>query len=136
MSEDDSSESAVPVEELSSSCSCQCCTNLSTPYQPLNVNDSKVCRSYQSKYGSKSHSRKIQTSWHKSYPWITVCTSDYKVYCATCRFAYSQDLLNFPSHGQNVFSQLGFNNYFVSMKLVACIKKPILSFQQSPKVLI
>lgn len=114
--EEDMSED--PVEEISGFClcDCQCCTNLSSPYQPSKVTDSKVCRSYQSKHGSKSHSRMIQTSWYKRYPWITVCTSEYKIYCATCRFACSQGLLNFPSHGQNVFSQLGFNNWKKALK--------------------
>lgn len=37
--------------------------------------------------------------------------SQYRSYCATCRAANSQSLLNFPKHVQNAFSDLGFSNW-------------------------
>ena len=58
----------------------------------------------------KSHSKTIQNSWYKIHPWITVCTSEYKVYCATCRAANEQGLLNsIPT--KSTFLHRGFNNW-------------------------
>ena len=91
-------------------CQCQGCSNLRTPHQPLNVDNSRVSHSYRStRHGlQQSHSRKIQSNWYKIYPWLTVCTS---VYCASCRWANSQGLLNFPKHFKPAFIDSGFANW-------------------------
>ena len=51
----------------------------------------------------------IQTSWYKHHPWISVCTTSYKVFCVIClnardEIAYlvlstSQRLTTFVSGG-------------------------------------
>ena len=94
------------------SCECQCCSNVSTPYHPLVVSSSKKKQFYSSKQHGKqkSHSRTIQSSWYKAHPWISVCSSDYKVYCATCRAAIEQNLLN-SKPTKSTFIHHGFNNW-------------------------
>ena len=93
-------------------CECQCCSNVSTPHHPLAVNSSKKKQLYSSKQHGKqkSHSRTIQNGWYKTHPWISVCTSEYKVYCATCRAAGEQGLLNLKST-KSPFIHHGFNNW-------------------------
>ena len=69
-----------------SDCSCMCkgCTDLSISHQLKDVDKSKLIHSHNSKErqdGRKSYCRKIQTSWYKKYPWITVCSSRYTIFC-------------------------------------------------------
>ena len=58
----------------------------------------------------KKHNRKIQPTWYKKYPWITVCTSTYRIFCVVCRSAYQQGLLlTFSKHCKLTFCTTGFN---------------------------
>ena len=79
----------------SSSCEYLCCSDVSTPHHPLEVDNSKRRQSYCSKRRGKqkSHWRTIQSGWYKAHPWISVYTSKYRVYCATCQAANDQGLL-------------------------------------------
>ena len=98
LDEEESSTSGNP----GSSCDCQCCVNPGIPYQPANVSESKTVHSHFCKeiqHGQlKSYSRKIQPNWYKQYPWISVCTSKYKIFCASCCGAKQQGLLTFTRH--------------------------------------
>ena len=58
----------------------------------------------------KTYSRKIQTSWYAKYPWISVCTSRYKVFCSTCRGAKHLGL-TFPKQKTSVFVEEGYCNW-------------------------
>ena len=95
-------ENATVVD--TASCQCPCCLDVKTPHQPRDVSQSKVNDSYK-------HTRMIQTSWYKLHPWITVCTSQYKIFCATCRSAQFQGLLTFPEHRKPAFVSSGFNKW-------------------------
>ena len=94
-------------------CKCHCCSSVGTPHHPLIVNSSKKKQLYFSKqYGKqKAHSRTIQNTWYKTHPWISVCTSQYKVYCATCRAANEQKLLSQLEAAKSPFIHHGFNNW-------------------------
>lgn len=46
----------------------------------------------------------------KLFPWISVCTSKYRVYCATCQAANDQGLLN-PKPAKSAFIHDGFTNW-------------------------
>ena len=76
------------------------------------VDSSKTQQLYSSKeHGKqKSHSRTIQSSWYDAHPWISVCTSEYKVYCVTCRAANDQSLLN-SARAKSTFIYDGFSNW-------------------------
>ncbi|XP_065900823.1 zinc finger MYM-type protein 1-like [Dysidea avara] len=104
--------SSPSSSSIASPCECQCCTNFNIPYHPSAVDSSKRQQLYSGKeHGKqKSHSRTIQSSWYEAHPWITVCTSEYKVYCATCRAANEQCLLN-SIHAKSTFIRQGFNNW-------------------------
>ena len=59
----------------------------------------------------KSYSRKIQPNWYDRYPWVSVCTSKYKVFCATCCGAKQQGLLTFTKHKDTAFVDEGFGSW-------------------------
>ena len=96
----------------SRTCECQACTDVSTPHHPVEVDSSKRSQLYCSKGSGKqkSHSRTIQSAWYSAHPWISVCTSQYRVYCATCRAANCQGLLN-PKPTKSPFIYDGFTNW-------------------------
>ena len=79
-------------------CKCRGCTDLSISHQSRDVNKSKLVHSHNSKERQdckKTYCRKIQSSWYSKYPWITVCSSRYKIFCRTCHSAQQQGLLSF-----------------------------------------
>ena len=73
-------ENEAPSTELPS-CECPCCTNYTTPHQPMNLDSSKRRHSYLTKQGDrpststmKSHSRTIQNSGFLCVPLATKCS--------------------------------------------------------------
>lgn len=58
----------------------------------------------------KSHSRMIQRRWNELHPWISVCTSKYRIFCSTCLTANEQGLLS-PKYKQTAFVHSGFSNW-------------------------
>ena len=80
-------------------CTCLCCRNYEVPHQPTNLDK------------SRSHSRSIQASWYVKYPWISVCTSSYKVFCHACCYARSHNLITFTKHYNLTFVEEGFSNW-------------------------
>ena len=69
---DDGSQNEAQSSELPtmSPCECLCCTDYTTPHQPMNLDSSKRKQSYFTKQGEctstmKSHTRTIQSSWYK-----------------------------------------------------------------------
>ena len=120
VSEDDTeSLSGEDLEESGISscipCECQCCMNITIPYHPLDLSDSKVSHVHQSKERKggklKTYSRKIQPSWYAKYPWISVCTSKFKIFCTTCRCAKQQNILTFSKCQSSAFIEEGFGNW-------------------------
>ena len=98
-------------------CECQACCDPSTPHQPLNVSESRTTHSHESKErreGTKTYSRMIQQSWYcnKRYPWITVCSSKYRIFCSSCLSARKQGLLTFSKRQSNTtFLDTGFKTW-------------------------
>ena len=60
---------------------------------------------------SKAYSRKIQPSWYEKYPWISVCTSRFKIFCTICRHAKQQNFLTFSKCQSSTFIEEGFGNW-------------------------
>ena len=106
-----------------SDCMCRGCTDLSISHQPKDVNKSKLVHAHNSKERQdckKTYCRKIQSSWYEKYPWITVCSSRYKIFCRTCRSAQQQGLLSSSvlssKSGQSPFITGGFGNWRKALK--------------------
>lgn len=60
----------------------------------------------------KSHARTIQPSWYKHHAWISVCTSNYKVFCTICLNARDQGLLSISMNQRSTtFVSGGFSNW-------------------------
>lgn len=83
------------------------------PSQPMQVKESKHAYSYHSQVlnRKKSYSRCIQPSWYQKYPWITVCTTSYKIFCHPCRFARQKGLITFSRRQAHSFVEEGFYNW-------------------------
>ena len=113
--EEEETTSLRPSATLESppTCECTACSDRNTAHQPTNVVESKVSRAYANKETGhkKKHSRVIQTSWYRSHPWITVCTSRFKIFCVSCRSANDQGLLTFSKRSNLAFVQDGFSNW-------------------------
>ena len=81
--ENETDEMPCLTDSSNCECECLCCSNVSTPYHPVKLSDSKKTQLYLSECGSKkSHSRMIQSRWYELHPWISVCTSKYFVQLA------------------------------------------------------
>ena len=120
-SESEGEDTTPSAASETPTCECMCCSDRNNAHQPTNVVESKVSHAYSSKTGhKKKHSRAIQTSWYKSYPWITVCTSRYMIFCVSCRSANGQGLLTFSKRSNLAFVQDGFSNW----------KKALQTFQE------
>ena len=89
---EDLEDSEAPLElSVCVSCECKCCVDITNPYHPWDVSDSKlmhVCQSKERREGKlDAYSRKIQPSWYEKYPWVSVCTSILKIFFNICRHA-------------------------------------------------
>ena len=112
--EDERTDASTPT------CACQCCSQPETPHHPSEVSDSKVLHVHQSKERKvgqlKTYSRKIQPSWYGKFPWISVCTSRYRIFCSTCRGAKQLGLLTFSKHQTSVFIERGYCNWSKALR--------------------
>lgn len=116
----DYDELGSEIEQTSSSdqsmpCECQCCSEPSTPFHPKNVMESGVPQRKEGS-GRNLYLRRIQPSWYEKHPWISVCTSSYKIFCAICRSAKYQGLLTFPKRQKFAFVDSGFMNWKKALK--------------------
>jgi len=114
-------------ENQSDSCNCMTCSDVSKSHQPTEVEGS---RTVQQEKQVKAYSRKIQTTWYKKYPWITVCSVRHRIFCRLCCSAKQQNLLtrsdrNSKSSLSLVGLQIGRKGYksFQNMSPMAHIMK-------------
>ena len=106
-----------PVAESPSS-ECPCCTNVAVPYHPLNLSESRTSHSSQ-RQGTTliSYSRRIQPACYGKYPWISVCTTKYKIFCSICQHAKKLNSLVFSKSCQNsAFITDGFEHWGKALK--------------------
>ena len=93
-------------------CDCAGCKDFTVPNQPVDVSESKKTHRHQSKEKKsddpKIYSRKIQPHWYAKFPWITVCSSTFRIYCVLCRRAKHEKLL--LSNQTSAFVDGGFCN--------------------------
>ena len=103
---DDSNPDSLPRIDGPSACNCPCCANFDDAHQPKELEGSKTPHGQQTSY-----TRSIQVSWYEKHPWISVCTSSYKVFCQVCCSARSQDLVTFSKRYNSTFVEGGFSNW-------------------------
>ena len=108
-------ETSDSESTLTSNCSCPCCTRPESSHQPLEVSDSKVAVAHHSKERKagqkKTYLRSIQPSWYGKHPWISVCTTRYKIFCSVCRGAKQLGLVKFSKYQKSVFTDEGYGNW-------------------------
>ena len=78
-------------------CTTMCCNEDQHVYQP---NESTILSLFTNK------GRKFLPAWYSKFPWITLCTTRKKVYCAYCRYAYKHQLFTFCKKGDDAFWDL------------------------------
>ena len=100
------------MEDAGKHCECKGCRDYSTSNQPVAVAMSKVLHLHHSKAKKsnqlKSYCRKIQESWYKKYPWIIICSFQYRIFCRLCCSA--KQLLTNSDH--NIMKSPFINNGF------------------------
>ena len=89
-------ESVAPV------CSGQCCSNEEIAFQPK---DKPTLMTLAAK------KRNFQPQWYKQYPWLSVCTTQKKVFCLYRRNATKHKLIAFSKTGDKAFTESGFGNW-------------------------
>ena len=77
-----------------------------SPFQPT---ESAVISCTKRKQGKKNQS--FSLAWYTSYPWLTLCTTRYKVYCTYCRYCSRKGLLSLAKKGEDSFIDTGFDNW-------------------------
>ena len=80
-----------------------------TANQPMEILQIKGAISYSGK--TKQYCRTIQGSWYNKYPWITVCTGRYKIFCRVCCLAKQQKLLSPSVFKTSPFIAEGFGSW-------------------------
>lgn len=85
-----------------SCCTALCCSaDIHNAHQPT---DKKMLSSLMNK------GRNFQPHWFKRFPWLSVCTTDKKVYCICCRYVTQHGLISFSKMGEKAFTESGFQN--------------------------
>lgn len=76
-------------------------------------------------YGSGPNKkvRFFQREWYKSFDWLSLCSTRYKVFCTTCMKAQTKTLVSLNVKSEEAFTTEGFSNW----------KKAIERFQQHEK---
>lgn len=98
------SATSVAEQDIQSKGDCVsiCCYNESKAYQP---HEKATLSLFMKK------DRRFLPVWYSKYSWITLCTSQKKVFCLYCRFAHKHKLLSFSKRGEDAFTFFGFDNY-------------------------
>ena len=85
------------------SCTAMCCINDDQQtYQPK---ESTILSLFAKK------GRRFLPTWYDKFPWITLCTTQNKVFCVYCRYVAKHKLFTFCKKGDEAFSLKGFDNY-------------------------
>ena len=83
-------------------CTALCCSTADNAFQPT---DKKTLA------GLTKKRRNFQPHWFKRFPWLSVCTTDKKVYCICCKYATKHRLISFSKMGGKAFTEDGFQNW-------------------------
>ena len=99
-----STQSLLPTVQC---CTHSCCHNMLEVSQPL---DPLILKKTERLYGS-SIKRAFTPTWYKSYPWIHLCTSNFKVYCFYCKYVVHNLQIRAGTKQDPAFTNVGFSNW-------------------------
>ena len=103
------SESDIDAQEPSSSgglqCESECCQDSLDIFQ---VRDSTILKKTRRDQGQRS--RQFCCDWYTAFPWLVLCVTHLKAFCAYCRYAAKRGLLT-DKLSDNAFISNGFNNW-------------------------
>ena len=110
----DSSEEESEMETSTSSqsggsqsdCDSHCCQDTHEA-SALQIRDAAVLRRTKRNQG---HSRQFCADWYGHYPWLALCVTRLKAFCAYCRYVYKHNLLTDRS-SESAFITTGYNNW-------------------------
>ena len=85
-----------------SRCTALCCSTADKVFQPT---DKEMLANLTKKW------RNFQPHWFKRFPWLSVCTTDKKVYCICCKYTTQHGLISFSKMGEKAFTEAGFHNW-------------------------
>ena len=97
------SHSPAPVQEQCSKCTAVCCLPNARPHQPTSE---AALKATSMQVGNKREHRSFQKKWYRDHPWITLCSTNNKAYCHTCRAMAGT--LSLSKHTEPAFTGDGF----------------------------
>ena len=99
----------IVTTPASGCCILVCCYNDEIS-QPL---DAVILKKTERSYGSGTNCRKrsFLPSWYQQFPWIHLCTSNFKTYCFYCKYAASNLQVRVGTRPDPAFSSIGFSNW-------------------------
>ena len=87
------------------SCQSQCCKDSLEVFQ---VQDVSIINKTQKQQGQRT--RQFCRDWYTNYPWLVLCCTRLKAYCAYCRYCSKRGMLRDKLSGK-AFISSGFNNW-------------------------
>ena len=94
----------VHLPELTShaECNARCCLDYKKAFQPTDKTLTLLDK----------RKRKFMPSWYEKFPWISVCITNKKVFCACCRYGHNTALFQtFSKRAETAFTTDGFCNW-------------------------
>lgn len=85
-------------------CNSQCCQDTLDIFQ---VRDDTVLKRTKRVQG---HTRRFRSDWFKRYPWLVLCITKLKAFCAYCWYTHRRGLLT-DKLGEAAFVTTGLNNW-------------------------
>ena len=102
-----------------------------SPHQPLN---DAILEATKEQIGKQL--RVFQKQWFKEFPWLTLCTTQNRVYCFYCRSCIQDNELQFAKCLEPAFITDGFKNWkkaiskFQSHQLSSCHREAMFKFKR------
>ena len=87
-------------------CVADCCDGGLTSFQPA---ETAMLKKLRKKQGDRY--RYFSPSWYSTYPWLTVCVTQGKVFCVVCHYCSQKHLLGLAKKGDDAFILSGFDNW-------------------------
>ena len=97
--------SGTSISVETESCQSQCCKDSLEVFQ---VQDVSIINKTQKQQGQRT--QQFCRDWYTNYPWLVLCCTRLKAYCAYCRYCSKRGMLRDKLSGK-AFISSGFNNW-------------------------
>ncbi len=98
------SQATTSSNEHVNDCNAQCCQDTLEVFQV--IDESVVKRTIK----VQGHSRQFCPEWYRSYPWLVLCTTRLKAFCARCRYCVKRRIVT-DKLGEPAFVSVGFSSW-------------------------